>query len=213
MDAAAARSTGRILRAARHAEHRDYRRLLSGHFTPRAVEMKRAAVERLIDELLDGLGDRTEIDFVTDVAAVLPIVVIAEMLGLPVEDRPLFFRWTNETLGATDPEYQQGATVHETTARAVQAQMDYFMRMVELRRRHPTDDFMGILANAKLDGAWIPDFELLSYLILLVVAGNETTRNAASGGCSPSFKIRRSWRSSNALRNSCDRQPRKSFAG
>jgi cytochrome P450 len=107
-------------------EHRDYRRLLSGHFTPRAVETKRAAVERLVDDLLDGLGERTEIDFVTDVAAVLPLEAIAEMLGLPVEDRPLFFRWTNETLGATDPEYQEGATVHETTARAVQAQKDYF---------------------------------------------------------------------------------------
>ena len=117
------------------------------------METKRAAVERLIDDMLDELGERTEIDFVTDVAAVLPIVVIAEMLGLPAEDRPLFFRWTNETLGATDPEYQQGATVQETTARAVQAQKDYFMRMVDLRRRQPTDDFIGILANAKLDGA------------------------------------------------------------
>ena len=163
-------------------EHRHYRHLLSGHFTPRAVEATRGAVERLVDEILDGVAGRSEIDFVTDVAAVMPIAVIAEMLGLPEEDRPLFFRWTNETLGATDPEYQEGATVSETTARAVQAQKDYFTRMVELRRRKPTTDFMSILANAKLDGAWIPDFELLSYLILLVVAGNETTRNAASGG-------------------------------
>jgi cholest-4-en-3-one 26-monooxygenase len=163
-------------------EHRHYRQLLSGHFTPRAVEAKRPAVERLVDEILDAVAGRTEIDFVTDVAAVMPIAVIAEMLGLPPEDRPLFFRWTNETLGATDPEYQDGATVSETTARAVQAQKDYFTRMIEMRRCKPTDDFMGILANATLDGTWIPDFELLSYLILLVVAGNETTRNAASGG-------------------------------
>jgi len=163
-------------------EHRHYRHLLSGHFTPRTVEAKRAAVERLVDEILDGVAGRTEIDFVTDVAAVMPIAVIAEMLGLPAEDRPLFFRWTNETLGATDPEYQDGATVSATTARAVQGQKDYFARMIEIRRRQPTDDFIGILANAKLDGAWIADFELLSYLILLVVAGNETTRNAASGG-------------------------------
>ena len=163
-------------------DHRHYRHLLSGHFTPRVVEAKRAAVERLVDEILDGVAGRTEIDFVTDVAAVMPIAVIAEMLGLPPEDRPLFFRWTNETLGATDPEYQDGTSVAETAARALQAQKDYFTRMIEMRRRKPTDDFMGILANAKLNGAWIPDFELLSYLILLVVAGNETTRNAASGG-------------------------------
>jgi cholest-4-en-3-one 26-monooxygenase len=163
-------------------DHRHYRHLLSGHFTPRVVEAKRGAVERLVDEILDGVAGRTEIDFVTDIAAVMPIAVIAEMLGLPREDRPLFFRWTNETLGATDPEYQDGTSVAETAARALQAQKDYFTRMIEMRRRKPTDDFMGILANAKLDGAWIPEFELLSYLILLVVAGNETTRNAASGG-------------------------------
>ena len=163
-------------------DHRHYRHLLSGHFTPRVVEAKRAAVERLVDEVLAGVAERTEIDFVTEVAAVMPIAVIAEMLGLPPEDRPLFFRWTNETLGATDPEYQDGTSVAETAARALQAQKDYFTRMIEMRRRKPTDDFMGILANAKLNGAWIPDFELLSYLILLVVAGNETTRNAASGG-------------------------------
>jgi cholest-4-en-3-one 26-monooxygenase len=163
-------------------EHRHYRRLLSAHFTPRALEAKRAPVEQLIDEILDGVAGRRAIDFVTDVAAVMPIAVIAEMLGLPVEDRPLFFRWTNETLGATDPEYQQGTSVRETTNRAVVAQKEYFARMIELRRREPTDDFIGLLANARLDGEWIPDFELLSYLILLVVAGNETTRNAASGG-------------------------------
>ena len=84
-------------------DHRHYRHLLSGHFTPRAVEAKRVAVERLVDEILDEVAGRTEIDFVTDVAAVMPIAVIAEMLGLPPEDRPLFFRWTNETLGRHGP--------------------------------------------------------------------------------------------------------------
>ena len=163
-------------------DHRHYRHLLSSCFTPRAVEAKRAAVERLVDEILDTVAGRREIDFVTDVAAVMPITVIAEMLGLPPEDRPLFFRWTNETLGATDPEYQGGSSVQETAARAIMAQQEYFLRMVEARRRTPADGFVSILANAQLDGAWIPDFELCSYLILLVVAGNETTRNAASGG-------------------------------
>jgi cytochrome P450 len=163
-------------------EHREYRFLLSSHFTPRALAPKRAPVARLVDEILGGLPDGEPIDFVTEVAAVMPIAVIAEMLGLPEEDRPLFFRWTNEALGATDSEYQEGKSVKETADRAVQAQMEYFGRMVEERRREPTDDLISLLANARLGGKWIPDFELLSYLILLVVAGNETTRNAASGG-------------------------------
>ena len=163
-------------------DHRTYRRLLSQHFTPRVIESKRAAVARLVNDLLDRVAERPAIDFVTEVAAVMPIAVIAEMLGLPSEDRDRFFRWTNETLGATDPEYQGGASVQETAARALLAQQEYFARLVEQRRSRPTDDFIGILANATFDGAWIPDFELQSYLILLVVAGNETTRNAASGG-------------------------------
>jgi cytochrome P450 len=163
-------------------EHREYRFLLSSHFTPRALEQKRAAVSRLVNEILSGLPVGEPIDFVTEVSAVMPIVVIAEMLGIPEEDRPLFFRWTNESIGATDSEYQDGASVKETTDRAIKSQMEYFAKRVEERRREPKEDFIGLLANAKIDGKWIPDFELLSYLILLVVAGNETTRNAASGG-------------------------------
>lgn len=163
-------------------EHRSYRRLLASHFTPRAIAARRPAVDNLVDEILDAVAGRPEIDFVTDVAAIMPLAVIAEMLGLPREDRALFFRWTNETLGATDPEYQGGASVQETAARALAAQHDYFLRAVAERRGHPGADFISILANARLDGAWIPDFELFSYLVLLVVAGNETTRNAASGG-------------------------------
>lgn len=163
-------------------EHREYRYLLSTHFTPRALEPMRAAIARLVEQILCGLLDAEPIDFVTEVSAVMPIAVIAEMLGLPEEDRPLFFRWTNEALGATDAEYQDGASVKETADHAMKSQMDYFARMVEARRRKPEDDFISLLANAKLDGSWIPDHELLSYLVLLVLAGNETTRNAASGG-------------------------------
>ena len=112
----------------------------------------------------------------------MPIAVIAESSGYRRRIGPCSSAGPTKPSGRRTLSIKTGPGVAETAAPALQAQKDYFTRMIEMRRRKPTDDFMGILANAKLDGAWIPDFELLSYLILLVVAGNETTRNAASGG-------------------------------
>jgi cholest-4-en-3-one 26-monooxygenase len=101
---------------------------------------------------------------------------------VPRSDWNLLFQWTNETIGAGDPEYQHGATPQETAMQARLSLFQYFMGMVEERRKRPTDDITSLLAHATVDGAEIPAFELLSYYFLLVVAGNETTRNATSGG-------------------------------
>jgi cytochrome P450 len=92
------------------------------------------------------------------------------------------FRWTNETIGAGDPEYQQGASAIQTAERARTALFEYFWRMIEARRGAPRDDIVSVLANAEIDGRPVQPLELLSYCFLLVVAGNETTRNAISGG-------------------------------
>jgi cytochrome P450 len=140
--------------------------------------------ELLADEILDRLQGKREIDFVTEVSALLPIWIIADMLGIPKELREQFFQWTNKIIGAGDPEFRDpDASPVETSRAAIDAQFAYFNHMVEERRRHPTGDITSILANARLDdGQPLPLFELFSYLVLLVVAGNETTRNAASGG-------------------------------
>jgi cholest-4-en-3-one 26-monooxygenase len=163
-------------------EHRSYRGLISAQFTPRALEPKRAAVEAIVDSILDAAAEKQELDFVRDVSAIMPIAVIAEMLGIPEPDRDQFFHWTNQTIAPEDPEYSQGASARETSDAAIQAQSAYFMQMVAERRASTRDDLVGRLAAARIDGEPIPDFELLSYLVLLVVAGNETTRNAATGG-------------------------------
>ena len=91
-------------------------------------------------------------------------------------------QWTNETIGATDPEYQQGQSALETAERSRLQLFGYFMQMVAERRQKPAPDIVSVLANAKLDGAQLPPIELLSFYYLLVVAGNETTRNATTGG-------------------------------
>jgi len=164
-------------------EHRTYRRMLSARFTPRAMQLLHARVDGVVEECLAALAERDEIDFVTDVSAIMPLAVIAEMLGIPREDRARFFHWTNLMIAGTDPEYRtDGAGTSEAVQTAFVELFGYFTAMVEARRRTPTDDMTSTLANTKLDGAWIPDFELLSYLTLLIVAGNETTRNAATGG-------------------------------
>ena len=163
-------------------EHGRYRNLLSQHFTPKGLEAKRAAVGAIVDETLARVADRRAVDFVEAVAAIVPLAVIAEMLGIPREDWQYMFRLSNTLLGAADPEYQRGATLAETAQRARQEFLEYFARLSRARRREPQNDFITILANAQVDGGPIPEWELLSYYVLLIVAGNETTRNATSGG-------------------------------
>jgi cytochrome P450 len=163
-------------------EHGRYRNLLSQHFTPKVLERKRAAVGAIVEETLAGVVDRSEVDFVEAVSAIVPLAVIAEMLGIPREDWQHMFRLSNTLLGAADPEYQHGATIAETADRARDEFRDYFQRLSSARRREPRDDFITALVNAQVDGQPIREWELLSYYVLLIVAGNETTRNATSGG-------------------------------
>ncbi len=170
-------------------EHRHYRALTSAHFTPRALgklEGEVGAIARAImDELSACAGSAppvVECDFVLDVAARLPLAVIAAMLGIPAEDRPMVLRWTNEVIGGADPEFQSEPTPAETSLRAKDDLFRYFNQLCETRRRAPREDLVSVLAGARINGAPLPVFELMSYFHLLVVAGNETTRNATSGG-------------------------------
>lgn len=167
-------------------EHGRFRRLVSGRFTPRALEPMRADIEQICRDILDSVateGGWGEIDFVERVSARFPLAVLADLLGAPRSDWEQLFRWTNETIGATDPEYQlEGERAEDTAERSRLAIFGYFQQLADERRKTPKNDIVSVLADAKLDGAPLPPLELLSYYYLLVVAGNETTRNAASGG-------------------------------
>ncbi len=123
-------------------------------------------------------------DFVTGVSAILPLAVIAELMGLPQADRDQFFRWTNEIVGANDPEFQRedGLKGRALAQQAIAEVFAYFTDFVEDRRKYPQDDLTTVLATARIDGEYLPPLELLSYLFLLIAAGNETTRNATTGG-------------------------------
>lgn len=163
-------------------DHARYRRVTSGWFTPRAIRAMDGKVDRVTREVLDGAAEKTDGDFVRDVSARITIAVIAEMLGVPHRDWELLFRWTNEIIAPQDPEFQHGATPEETLNRARIELFTYFNDLVTERRARPTDDIVSVVANGQVNGAPLPPVELLSYYFLLVVAGNETTRNAMTGG-------------------------------
>jgi cholest-4-en-3-one 26-monooxygenase len=163
-------------------DHAKYRQVASKRFTPRAVQGWEPKVRQITRSVIDAAAQRQEIDFVRDVSAPITIAVIALMLGVPEHDWPLLFRWTNEVIAPEDPEFQREGDARKTVDGARLEVFAYFNDLAEQRRRKPGDDIVSEVANGAVDGRALPPVELLSYLFLLVVAGNETTRNAMTGG-------------------------------
>jgi cytochrome P450 len=166
--------------------HGKMRRIVSKRFTPGALKRWHGDIERIGKEIVDGLleiGDRGEVDFVEKVSAPLPIAVIAWLLGLPRSDWKLLFDWTNRTIGAGDPEYQiEGQDPAATGRQAMIELFQYFAKLVEEKKKNPADDLVTLFATAEVDGEKLPIMDVLAYCLIIVVAGNETTRNATSGG-------------------------------
>jgi len=166
--------------------HGPMRRLASRRFTPRGVRNLAPDIERVTVEILDTAmpaGTSGEFDFVERVAAPFPLGVMAWILGVPQDDWPLLFRWTNEIIGREDPEYGvPGETPAQTFKRARAEVHAYFRDLIEQRRAEPQGDLVSQLIRSELEGAPLTEEQLLSYCEVLVEAGNETTRNAISGG-------------------------------
>ena len=170
--------------------HRAYRDVLARRFTPRAL----ASIEPRIAEISGGYvddlareaeasGGECAFDFVDRLAAPIPIAVICWLMDVPPEDWPQLFDWTNAVVAPAEPAYQQdGETAQETRLRASAALYDYFGRLAAGRKGGEGDDLVTVLANTRIDGAPLAAHELVSYYLLLIAAGNETTRNAISGG-------------------------------
>jgi cholest-4-en-3-one 26-monooxygenase len=163
-------------------EHGSYRAVVNRRFTPRGVQKLAVQIEQVTTDVIQGIVDGTECDFVTEVAAKLPLAVIAEMFGIPRSDWQMMFRLSNSMIAPADPEFAGTDTIQETLDRARMEFFQYFSQLIEDRRKAPRDDLASALANGIVDGEPLPQFELLSYFALLIIAGNETTRNAISGG-------------------------------
>jgi cholest-4-en-3-one 26-monooxygenase len=166
--------------------HGPMRRAANAPFTPRGVRGRHADIERIAEEIVNTaapMGSSGELDFVERIGAPFPLAVIASVLGVPRDDWDLLFRWTNEVIGKEDPEYRRpGETPGQTIKRARSEVHAYFDRLIDQRRSVPQDDLVSELIRAEVEGKPLTQQQLALYCELLVEAGNETTRNAISGG-------------------------------
>ncbi len=167
-------------------KHGIFRKLVQKRFTPRALRQIDNDIERIGKEIVDAMvqeGDYGECDFVQKVSAPLPIAVIAWLLGVPRDDWEQLFDWTNRTIGSSDPEYQEeGKTPEETGRTAMIELFTYFTRLVEEKRQNPGDDLITHFTQAEVDGKPLELMDVLAWCLIIVIAGNETTRNGTTGG-------------------------------
>ena len=163
------------------------RAIVSRGFTPRSIMNMRgnlqARAERIVaTALAEGTGD-----FVADVACELPLQAIAELIGVPQEDRKKIFEWSNQMIGYDDPEFSDAGTM------AAMELLTYAMEMAENRKVEPRDDIITKLVNASIDGEELSSDEFGYFVLMLAVAGNETTRNAISHGMQAFFDHPDQW--------------------
>jgi cytochrome P450 family 142 subfamily A polypeptide 1 len=165
-------------------EHIRRRKLVSARFTPLAVSQQRQRIREICDALIDEVCEKGECDFVWDLAAWLPLIVIGDMLGFPVEDRATLMRWSDDLMRgttSTDP-----AALEKATAAAGEW-AEWVMGQVEDRRRNPKDDLVTALVQAEIPGPdgepdKLDDESLQMELLLILIGGDETTRHVISGG-------------------------------
>jgi cholest-4-en-3-one 26-monooxygenase len=160
--------------------HIRYRKLISRGFTPRMVGKLGDEMRKRATLIVDQIVERGECDFVTDIAAELPLQVIADILGVPQEDRRKVFDWSNRMIGSDDPEYATGNA--DAPLLASMELYAYAHQLAAERRVDPRDDIISILLQADVDGHKLTETEFDVFFLLLCVAGNETTRNGLSHG-------------------------------
>jgi cholest-4-en-3-one 26-monooxygenase len=169
-------------------EHTRRRSLVNRGFTPRTIGALEQHIRDITDDLLDKCG--SEADFVTEVAAPLPLYVICELLGAPVTDRDKIFTWSNRMIGAQDPDYADSPEEGSNAAMEVYA---YANELAVQRKANPRNDIVSKLLQSDEAGQSLDETEFDLFVLLLVVAGNETTRNAASGGMLALFEHPDQW--------------------
>ncbi|MBW2314955.1 MAG: cytochrome P450 [Deltaproteobacteria bacterium] len=167
-------------------KHRAFRKMISSRFTPRALKKIHGPIEQIGKEIVDALivdKEEGEVDFVEAVSAPLPIAVIGWLLGVPKSDWPLLFDWTNKIIGASDPDFQQqGKDVMESAQSTMIELFTYFSKLVEEKRKKPDDNLVSLFTQLEFEGKPLDPMDVLAWCLIIVVAGNETTRNATSGG-------------------------------
>ncbi len=160
-------------------KHTRYRLLVNKGFTPRMIGLLETYLENRTRVIVDKVCETGGCDFVTELSSELPLQAIAEMMGIPLEDRSKIFDWTNRMIGSSDPEF---AATPEDVSEAFTELYAYSHALQQQRRDTPTDDIVTTLLNAEVQGDKLSEFEFDMFFLLLCVAGNETTRNTISHG-------------------------------
>jgi cytochrome P450 family 142 subfamily A polypeptide 1 len=161
-------------------EHWKRRKLVNKGFTPRRVRDSEQHIRAVCDEIVDKVCERGECDFVHDIAAPLPMILIGDMLGVAPEDRDDLLRWSDDMVSALS-----GSATEEQMQRSVDAMLGYTefcTHAVAQRQQQPTDDLMSVLVHAEVDGDRLTDHDILHESLLILVGGDETTRHVISGG-------------------------------
>ena len=162
-------------------KHTRYRLLVNKGFTPRMIGLIEEHLRYRAELIVDSVIERGECDFVLDVAAELPLQAIAEIMGVPDADRHMIFDWTNRMIGADDPEYGD-ADSHLDAQTAAAELYGYAAKLRVDRAEVPLDYIVTKLINAEINGDRLTDAEFEMFILLLAVAGNETTRNTTAHG-------------------------------
>ncbi|MDC0545960.1 cytochrome P450 [Gammaproteobacteria bacterium] len=160
-------------------DHQIYRKMVAPSFTPKAIRNLESDMRLKIRELLENVEGKSDFNFVTEISEQLPLWVLCEMMGIPESDRPKIRDLVNNL---TD------ASIQQDPENAFQIWVNYMelfkmgRDMIEERRKNPTDDLMSVVANTKIEGGELPPELLDGFFLLMVIAGNETTRNTLTGG-------------------------------
>ncbi len=190
-ETAAAAGNGKMLITMDPPRHVKLRRLVNKGFTPRAVKAMEPHIREIVAGLLDDIAKKGKCDFVLDVSSQLPLAVICEMMGLEKKDWALMFELTNKVLGSGDPEYQTDVPEDQRgtpEAARITGNMGtfqmfgFFSQMLTERKANRKEGLISLLIDSEVDGDQLSDEDILWFCFLLILAGNETTRNAISGG-------------------------------
>lgn len=156
--------------------HRQMRKLINSGFTRRRVAVLEPKIREIVRGILDGIEPDSVHEFAEEIAAPLPTRMIAELIGAPPDDWEQFRAWSDAATGTADPEIELDPMV------AMGQLFEYFRKLIAARRGDPRDDLLSVLAGAEIDGVRLTDEDLLNFAFLLLVAGNETTRNLIALG-------------------------------
>jgi cytochrome P450 len=169
-------------------DHSKYRQLTQSWFMPGQLRRLEPQIRALARQTVDDMAAKGTCDFATDVAALYPLRVIMLILGLPAEDEPRMLRLTQELFGNADPDMTRGREGMEDPTLAAQQLFEvfadfseYFRRVTEDRRANPRDDVSTVIANGRIDGEEIGDFEAMSYYTIIAAAGHDTTSSSVAG--------------------------------